>query len=448
MRLGYIRIFDAGGFLYINLIKNIVHRILHADIVKVFSFTSVATLVKMATGLVSVKVVASIIGPAGVALVGQLNNFATIVMQLACGGINSGITKYVSENKEDKGKLRSLLSTAFRITLVCSFAVGLLMIVFHRKLSRLIMLSDGYGYVFVVFGFTVFLYALNNMLISIVNGFKEFSEYVSINIANSIVGLCFTLVFAICFGLKGALLSAISYQSVMFFVTLFMVRKLPWVNVSFFKEKFSSPVAKKYLQYTLMALVSAACLPVVQLLLRGNIISQLSLEHAGWWEGMNRISNMYLMVITTSFSVYYLPRLSEIHDKYGLKREIFKAYAVIVPMLLVGFTAIYLLRFFVIRLLFTPEFMPMEQLFGWQMTGDLFKICSWLLAYLMLAKAKTVLFVSTEIGFSLLYLALGFVLVKINGVVGLTQAYLINYIIYTIVMAIAFKGILFAKKEL
>ena len=430
MRLGYIRIFDAGGFLYINLIKNIVHRILHADIVKVFSFTSVATLVKMATGLVSVKVVASIIGPAGVALVGQLNNFATIVMQLACGGINSGITKYVSENKEDKGKLRSLLSTAFRITLVCSFAVGLLMIVFHRKLSRLIMLSDGYGYVFVVFGF------------------KEFSEYVSINIANSIVGLCFTLVFAICFGLKGALLSAISYQSVMFFVTLFMVRKLPWVNVSFFKEKFSSPVAKKYLQYTLMALVSAACLPVVQLLLRGNIISQLSLEHAGWWEGMNRISNMYLMVITTSFSVYYLPRLSEIHDKYGLKREIFKAYAVIVPMLLVGFTAIYLLRFFVIRLLFTPEFMPMEQLFGWQMTGDLFKICSWLLAYLMLAKAKTVLFVSTEIGFSLLYLALGFVLVKINGVVGLTQAYLINYIIYTIVMAIAFKGILFAKKEL
>ena len=157
---------------------------------------------------------------------------------------------------------------------------------------------------------------------------------------------------------------------------------------------------------------------------------------------------MYLMVITTSFSVYYLPRLSEIHDKYGLKREIFKAYAVIVPILLVGFTVIYLLRFFVIRLLFTPEFMPMEQLFGWQMTGDLFKICSWLLAYLMLAKAKTILFVSTEIGFSLLYLALGFVLVKINGVVGLTQAYLINYIIYTIVMAIAFRGILFAKKEL
>ena len=185
---------------------------------------------------------------------------------------------------------------------------------------------------------------------------------------------------------------------------------------------------------------------MVQLLLRGNVISQLSLEQAGWWEGMNRISNMYLMVITSSFSVYYLPRLSEIQDRYGLKREIFKAYAVIVPMLLAGFTAIWFLRFFVIRLLFTPEFMPMERLFGWQMLGDFFKICSWLLAYLMLAKAKTALYITTEIGFSLLYLTLGFLLVKANGVVGLNQAYLINYIIYTVVMAIAFRNVLFAKR--
>lgn len=57
------------------------------DIVKVFSFTAMFTLVRMLTGLISVKVVASIIGPAGVALVGQLNNFATIALSLSTGGI-------------------------------------------------------------------------------------------------------------------------------------------------------------------------------------------------------------------------------------------------------------------------------------------------------------------------------------------------------------------------
>lgn len=165
------------------------------DIVRVFSFTAVATLVKMLTGLISVKVVASIIGPAGVALVGQLNNFTSIAMTVSSGGINSGITKYIAEYKEDKDVVCSYLSTALRITVICSIMVGILMILFHNYLSEYIMLSSEYGYVFIIFGFTVLLYAINMMLISIVNGFKEFKRYVYINIANSILGLLFTLVF-------------------------------------------------------------------------------------------------------------------------------------------------------------------------------------------------------------------------------------------------------------
>ena len=75
---------------------------------------------------------------------------------------------------------------------------------------------------------------------------------------------------------------------------------------------------KKYLSYSLMALVSAATLPVSQLIVRGFIIKNFSMDAAGYWEGMNRISALYLMFITTSFSVYYLPRLSEIKEKHLL----------------------------------------------------------------------------------------------------------------------------------
>ena len=90
----------------VHKILSFSQRALKADIVKVFSFTAMSTVVKMLTGLISVKVVASIIGPSGVALVGQLNNFATIAMSLASGGINNGITKYVAEYKEDKERIK------------------------------------------------------------------------------------------------------------------------------------------------------------------------------------------------------------------------------------------------------------------------------------------------------------------------------------------------------
>lgn len=423
-------------------ITDLFKRASKADIVKVFSLTSVSTLVKMLTGFVSVKVVASIIGPAGVALVGQLNNFATIAMSLSSGGINNGITKYISEFKNDEGKVRTYLSTALRITVICSLCVGVAMIVLNRLLSRLILQTEEYWYVFLIFGFTILLYALNLMLLSVVNGFKEFKKYVKINIANSVVGLCFTLVFVLTLGLPGALVSAVTYQSVMLFITMWMVRKSSWAAWSNFKERLNRLASGQYFKYTLMTLTTAATVPISQLLLRSYVISEISPIEAGWWEAMNRLSNMYLMVITTSFTVYYMPRLSELSDKFELRREIFKAYKLIVPILIVGFALIYLFRHLIIRILFSPEFLPMENLFIWQLIGDFFKICSWLLAYIMIAKAMTKKFVATELSFTMIYIALGFVFIKWNGVVGIVQAYLLNYILYMSYMLFAFKNIL------
>lgn len=422
--------------------KDFVKRAAKADIVKVFSLTSLSTLVKMCTGLISVKVVAAIIGPAGVALIGQLNNFAQILLTFSSGGINGGITKYVAEYKEDNSAIAQFLSGALRITVICSFVCALVLLIGHRYISELIMLSPDYGYVFVVFGITILLYALNNMLISIVNGYKAFRRFVYINIANSIVGVAFTVILVLCWQLKGALIAAVTYQSVMLFITLWMLRNTPWLRWQFFREKLNSTIVSKYFKFTLMTLTSALTLPIAQMLLRGYVIAEISPVEAGWWEGMNRISNMYLMVVTTSFGVYYLPRLSEITDRLELRHEILKAYKVIVPMLLAGFTVIYSLRFFIIRVLFTEEFLPMSQLFIWQLAGDFFKMCSWLLAFLMIAKALTKLFVTTEIIVSLSYVIFGLFFIQLNGIVGLCQAYLVNFILYTIVMIIFFRNIL------
>ena len=429
----------------LNKILKLAKKFLNADIVKVFSLTSISTLVRMLTGFISVKVVSVLIGPSGIALLGQLNSFSLIVMNLATGGINNGVTKYIAEDQENPQKIRQYLSTAFKITLYCSLLVGLFMIVSHRFLSTIIMKSDGYGYVFVIFGVTIFLYALNNLLLSIINGFKKYKIFVKIRIANCIIGLVFTLLLVYFWGLKGALISAVTYQSIMLFISVWMARKEFWMNIQFFKSKLDRVITKKFAHYTLMAFVTMATEPVSQLILRGYVISHISAVEAGWWEAMNRLSNMYLMVITSSFGVYYLPRLSELKENHELRHEIYKAYKVILPLLCAGFAVIYFLRMLIIKILFTPEFYPMQQLFIWQLGGDLFKISSWLVAFLMVAKSMTKAFISTEILFSALFVGLSFVFIHFNGVVGITQAYMINFAIYTITMFVIFRKIMFGR---
>lgn len=412
------------------------------DIVKVFSFNAISTLVRMLTGLISVKVVASIIGPCGIALLGQLNNFSTILLGVANGGINSGITKYVAEYKEDESAIKKILSNALQITLFFTFIVSLGLIILHNQLCRLVMLSDEYGYVFLIFGFTIFLYTLNTLLISILNGYKEFKRYVIVNISGTIVGLLFTICFVFSMGLKGALISAVSYQSVVFFITFWICRKAPWLSVIYYRERLDRKMLRRFLNYSAMTLVSLSVVPVSQMLLRGYVISEISMTEAGWWEAMNRISNVYLMVITTSFSIYYLPRLSEIKEISELRYEIFKCYKVIIPILLSGLTLVYLLRHFVVMILFSPDFYPMESLFIWQLLGDFFKISSWLLAFLMVAKSMTKTFIATEVVFSGLFVVLGYLFMNLNGVVGITQAYFVNYVIYTVCMVVIFRKII------
>lgn len=423
-------------------LKRLFKKLLGIDIIKVFSLNAIATLIRMLTGMISVKVVAMIVGPAGIALIGQLNSFSTLVQAIAQGGINSGITKYVAEYREDESLVKKYISNALRISVICTLPVAIVLIFGCVYISEIIFKSDEYYYVILVFGFTLILYTLNHFLFSILNGYKQFDDYVRISICGIILNLFFTVSLVYIFGLAGALINAVTFQSIVFFVTLWMCRKMSWMKREYFIKKLESPIVKKYLGYSLMTLTSMILTPIVQLFLRGYVISDISATDAGIWEGMNRISSIYLSIITTAFSIYYLPRLSEIRDNKELHNEIFRCYKIIIPMLMAISICVYLLRYVVLWILFTPEFYSMESLFCWQLAGDFFKICSWMLAYIMVAKAMAKTYIETEIFFGFLYLSMSFFFLRTNGIVGLVQGYLLNYIIYMIVMVIMFRKII------
>ncbi len=425
-----------------NKLKILAKKLLAVDIVKVFSLNAVATFVRMLAGLISVKVIAVIIGPAGVALLGQLKNFETILIGLANGGINNGITKYVSEYKEEEQKTKLYISNALKITLICTAIIAVILIFGSYYLSKAILLSADYTYVFIVFGFTIILYSLNTVLISIINGYKQFKKYVVVNICGTLFGLVYSVILVFLWELPGALINAVTYQSIVFFVTLWLCRDLPWMKKEYFAEKLDKEVVKKYFNYSLMTLTTLALVPVSRMFLRGYVISEISATEAGIWEGMNNISTMYLNVLVSSLSIYYLPRMSELSNPKELHNELFHCYKFVIPILLVLGVAIFLLRDFIIWFLFTPEFESMRNLFSWQLIGDLFKMCSWLLAYIMVAKAKTKAYITTEVVFTLLYLVFAFVLLKLNGIVGLVQGYLVNYVLYMITMCILFRNII------
>lgn len=421
-------------------------RIIKKDIVKVLSLTAISTIIRMLTGFISIKVIAALIGPAGLALLGQLNNFSTIFLTISTGGINSGITKYIAEYSESREKVALYLTTGLWITAIMSLAAGSILLVGARFFSNIVFHDTKYVTIVVILGITLIFYSLNGLLLSILNGFKDYKKFVTINIFGSIIGLLFSCILALSFGVYGALLSTVTFQSFALIITISVARKCPWFNRGNFIGSISKTALKKLGHYSFMALISAATLPVSQLIIRGFIGSHSSLSEAGLWEGINRISAMYLMVITSSLSIYYLPRLSEINNEMNLRIEILNTYKIILPPLLVMLFMIFFLRNFIIEILFSDKFIGIQDLFAFQLIGDFFKICSWILAFQMVAKSMTITYVITEIVSSIVYVILAIFSIRMFGTIGATIGYAIASVVYFGIIIIIFRKLIFRFK--
>lgn len=388
----------------------------------------IATAIKMLTGLVINKAVAIYIGPAGLALVGQFQNFSQLVMTAAKGAINTGVTKYVAEYKDNE-RIPILFSTASKISFVSSTIVGAGIILFSSYASKYILKSEDYRYVFVIFGFTIVFFVINNLLLSILNGLKDIKTWVMINIIQSIYSLIFTTLLIIFLGFDGALIAFVTNQSVIFFIVLWMLRKHHVIKLESFKRKFETKEGMKLAKFAAMAITSALAVPASHLIIRNHIGETLSWDDAGYWQAMWYVSTMSITVVTNTLSVYYLPRLSEITDRAELRKELLHGYKIIMPIVIAMSVTIYLLKDFIIWLCFDESFAPMRQLFLWQLLGDVFLVSAFLFGYITVAKSMFKIFIFRQIKTSFIFVFLTIFFTNVYGLVGVTYAYVLTYVI-------------------
>lgn len=402
-------------------------------LVKTSLLSLIATFFKMLSGLVINKAVSVYIGPAGLAIIGQFQNFSQLVLVAAQGAINNGVVKYTAEYGKEDQRLPLLFSTAVRISLTTSVIVGCILVLFSNFFSLKILDNIQYQFIFILFGFTIVLFVLNGLLLSIINGLKEIRSYIKINIIQSIYSLIFTSLLIYFFGLKGALIALATNQSIIFFVMLFILRKHDIIKWSNFTLSFNEIISKKLFLFSIMTITTAILGPSSQFIIRNYISLQQGLEQAGYWQGISYISTTYLLIITTVLSTYYLPKLSELNNIKELKLEIKQGIITLVPIAIFSGLAIYILKDLIILILFSADFIKMKPLFAWQIIGDTLKICSWLLAYIMVAKAMTRIFIITELIFFIINISTSILFINNFGTIGATYSYAFSYFVYLII---------------
>ncbi len=368
---------------------------------------SIQVIIRFIVGILNIKVIAVLLGPAapaGMALLGQLNNALQIGVSLSTLGFKDGIVKYVSQYKGNKAEQNKFISTSYIAVFFAAVFFSLICIFFSRFLSNYILKSEDYFLIFRFAGIFLITNSLLNLTISVLNGLEQQKYFILINIILSVTGFGLALGAVWLWGLNGLLWAQIFISIFAFISGIIIFKKIIKTPI----KTVSSDVLKKLSKYSAMALFSAIAVPLINIVIRNIIINNASLTTAGLWEGINKISSNYLLIITSAFGYYFIPTFSQMQKKQQVVDEIKKSYKLLVPLLLAGAVAIFFAKDLIIKLIFTKEFIHMRPLFIWQVIGDFFKILAWILATLLIAKARIKTYLTIEICF----LALQVVLVK------------------------------------
>lgn len=411
-------------------------------LLKVLSLNSFSVGISFLLGLLSTKIISVFLGASGMALLGSFRNFSAMTKSLATLGINNSVVKLLVENKKDKEELSIIYSTFFWLFLFISIFLTVVILIFSYPISDFLFFTNIYAIPIQFFGLILPLIVINTFWIAIYNGLEMFKKMILIQIISNILIFFITAVLIFKQNIQGGLFSVAIGELLMIFLTFLFVRK----DYNLFDFQLQKVISKKYFdvikKFSAMALLSAIVGPLTLIFIRITIITEYSIQEAGIWDAINRLSGFYMLFFSTGLSMYYMPKLASLTNDNQFKVELKAYFKTFVPLFFLMILGLFLFREIIIEIAFTKAFYSIKEVLFWQLLGDFFKILTLAFGFQILVKTMVKRYILIELVFNAVYLILSFFLVKFLSVEGVLQAYFYANLTSFILVLFMFRGLL------
>ena len=415
------------------------------NFIKTSFLSGLSTGISLLARLISTKIVAVYLGTNGMFLLGQLKDFLRLSNTISSFGIENGIVKYVAEFEEQKENLSNIIGTSFRINIISAFFVSLAILAFKNQISPFLQIDFDENFYFFLLIISVISASIHICFLSIYNGLNRIKLFVIVNIISNIVSAVILVLFVLKMQIIGAFYALVVNQILsliinIIFYTVYKPFLIQWIFKKYINEYF-----KKLSSFSIMAIVGPVCLIISSFIVRDYLYDKFGADYAGSWEAMWRISAIYLLFLITTFKFYLIPTFSKLND-IELKKEVFKIWKIVIPIIILITTAVYFSKNIIINLLLSNEFILINSIIFFHLIGDIIKINCWVLGNIMISKAKTKSFVFFQIEWSLVFVTLTYIFIEKYGFVGVSISYFVTYIIHFSLLNIYFKKLLWINK--
>ncbi|NOG31677.1 O-antigen translocase [Halomonas sp. TBZ9] len=393
-----------------------------------------AQVVKIAISIVRMKLIAVLLGPAGIGLLGIYNNLQQMVGNVAGLGMGSSGVRQIASAKEDAQTLNRVKQVLLAAHLVqgslAMVAVWLLRHPLAEWLTGDTALATEVGLV----GVAILLMLLATAHTALLQGLRRIGDLGRVTVFGALVGTLIGLLAVWQLGQSGLIWFLLVQPLANLLAARFFILRLPQREKAVsLRLKDVWGVWKPMARLGVAFMMGGLATTVTLLLVRTIVTKELGLEAAGHFAAAWGITITYVGFLLGAMGADYYPRLTEvINDRQAANRlmndqaQLGLAIGGPVLLLLIGMAP------WVINLLYAREFGPAVTLLQWQSVGNVFKIASWAMSFAIVAAAHAKIFFFMELSFNVVFLALVWWLLPEVGLKITGIAFLVGYITYFI----------------
>jgi len=280
-------------------------------------------------------------------------------------------------------------------------------------------------------GVAVALTIIGNSQVALLNGFRRIGDIARVSVLGALLGTILGIGALLLWGADGIVAYVVAAPLAALPIGYWLVRRLPRsapgaaTRPSVLRQL--SPMLRLGLSLMIAGLLTTAMLLAV----RAIVGQRLGADALGHFSAAWMISMTYITFVLQAMGTDYFPRLSAVISDHEVANRMVDEQSEVALLLaapvLIGMQAA---APWVIHLLYSSQFAPSIEVLRWQIAGDVLKIASWPLGFILLASGSGRLFVIAEglaaatfVGF--VWLAIGRL-----GLVSTAAGFVAMYVLY------------------
>ena len=383
------------------------------------------------------KVAALILGPKGLGILSLLLTTLNLVNGFTSLGLDKSSVKDIAfaNSSLDVFKVSKTISILKKMVWFTALFGTVLMVVASPLLSELAFKNKDYSIAIIWVSIALVFKQLTSSNIAVLQGLRKLKYIAEFNLISNFLGLLVSVPLYYFFKIEAIVPSIVLTAVLSYLVAFYFFRKIKFESVKIsFKEAFIQGKEMTQLGFSLS--ISSMLGLLGAYLLQIYISTTGGVNQIGLYMAAYVILNTYVGLVFNAMSTDYYPKLAGIHNdnkklQFAMYQQSYLALLILLPIVVL-FLA---MTPFIVKTLYSTEFLPIIALLKWGILGMILKSVSFSMGYIIIAKGDSKVFVKTAILFNILLLGVNVLGYYIGGLEGLGMSFLVYYFVHFVVIA-------------